>query len=439
MPEISDSIIHWFRKAAPYINQHRQKTIVVMITGDALQSQNSSQLLPDLALLHSLGMRLIIVHGSRLQIEQQLQKNGIDSRFKDGVRISDPQTMPHILQAVAEVSQRLLAQLSANLPDTQLMDASLNVVSGNFVYARPLGMRGGEDMYFTGRVRSINAEGLLQHLKLNSVVLLSNLGYSRTGEVFNLPVEEVAAEVAIACHADKLLIFSDTPVIDRDSTGFHQLSTTEARALLHSGSLDNTANNLIEQAIRVVERGVKRCHLLSSDIDGSLLLELFSADGCGSMITNQFYHGLRAASDADLGGIMQLIEPLEQQGILVRRSREQLEQEISRFQVIELDGRLIACAACLPFPEQNMAELACLVVDPAFANQGFARQLLQRIEQLALQQQCRELFALSTVTMHWFVERGFREVSPEVLPEAKKSLYNYQRKSKVFLKSLGPR
>jgi len=436
MPFSSDSIIHWFRQAAPYINSHRHKTIVVMVSGDALQSRNSTSLLHDLALLHSLGMRLIIVHGSRVQIEQSIHQNKINGRFENGIRISDTASMPLILAAVSALSQRVLAQLSANLPNTPLSGAALNVVSGNFVSARPLGMLNGVDMQFTGKVRSVNAQGLLQHLQQNSVILLSNLGYSRTGEVFNLPVEEVAAEVAIACQADKLLLFMESDTLLADGHDFRQLSTTEARQFLHLEQLTESHRNLLNQAIRVVEQGVKRCHLLSSQTDGSLLLELFSRDGCGSLITNQFYHGLRAATDADINSIMQLIEPLEQQGTLVRRSREQLEQEIQQFQVLELDGSLIGCAACLAFPEVGMAELACLVVDPAYARQGYASQLLHRVEQLAQQSGCEQLFALSTVTMHWFQERGFVHSDLDQLPQQKQQLYNYQRNSKVFIKTL---
>lgn len=189
--------------------------------------------------------------------------------------------------------------------------------------------------------------------------------------------------------------------------------------------------------MKACRSGVRRCHLISYQEDGALLQELFSRDGIGTQIVMESAEQIRRATINDIGGILELICPLEQQGILVRRSREQLEMEIDKFTIIQRDNTTIACAALYPFPEEKIGEMACVAVHPDYRSSSRGEVLLERIAAQAKQSGLSKLFVLTTRSIHWFQERGFTPVDIDLLPESKKQLYNYQRKSKVLMADLG--
>ena len=431
--------VDWFRQSAPYIHAHRGRTFVILFGGEAVEHRGFAHLIHDIALLGSLGVRIVLVHGARPQIEQQLSTLKIKSEFADNMRITLNENMPAVEQAVGQVRMSIEAQLSMGLPNTPMAGAALRVVSGNFITARPYGIRNGIDYCQTGNVRNVDADAISQHLQNNNVVLISPIGYSPSGEIFNLRAEDVATETAIALNADKLIfVMENNGVTDNKGSLLQQLNLPQAQTWLknHSPDKDYETQSHLNNAAQACRGGVHRVHLVSRQTDGALLLELYTRDGVGTLVTAENYEGLRTASIEDIGGIMGLISPLEEQGALVKRSREQLELDINNFTVIERDGMIIACAALFACKEEKAAELACLAVHQDYQQHGRGNDLMQHIEWQAKKQHMKKLFTLTTQTMHWFIERGFIECSADELPIEKKSLYNYQRNSKVLCKKI---
>jgi len=434
----NNSHVDWFRQSAPYIHAHRGRTFVILFGGEAVEDSRFANLIHDVALLGSLGVRIVLVHGARPQIERQLTTLKIKSEFADNMRITLNENMPAVEQAVGQVRMSIEAQLSMGLPNTPMAGASLRVVSGNFVTAQPYGIRNGIDFCQTGNVRNVDASAIKQHLQNNNVVLVSPIGYSPTGEIFNLHAEDVATEIAIALNADKLIfVMENNEVTDNEGKLLQQLNLPQAETWLNNHNGDNKETQThLNNAAQACRGGVRRVHLLSRQTDGALLQELYTRDGIGTLVTAENYEGLRHALIDDIGGIMGLISPLEEQGVLVKRSREQLELDIKNFTVIERDGMIIACAALFTFAETEAAELACLAVHQDYQVHGRGDDLMQHIEWQARKKHMKKLFTLTTQTMHWFIERGFVECNIDDLPIEKKSLYNYQRNSKILCKQL---
>lgn len=428
------SHIRWFRNTAPYINTHRNRTFVLMLGGDAAQDPNFPTILHDLALLHSLGVRLVLVHGNRPQIDNRLAAAGIESRFHDDMRITDSATMHHVTDAAASLRAQIEALLSMGLPNSPMQGARMRVCSGNFVTARPLGVVDGVDFQHTGRVRRIDSAGIQQQLAAGSVVLLSPLGYSPTGEIFNLMLEDIAVHCAAGIGADKLVLFGNSAGIAGDDGALLRQLTVANISAVQGQDAEQT--KLLATARRACMAGVPRCHIISYRDDCALLEELFTHDGNGTLVAKDDYEQTRSASIDDVGGILELIEPLEREGVLMKRSRELLENEIRQFRIIERDGRIIACAALYPFPEENCGEVACIVSHPDYRGGQRGQRLLQEIENEARVQGLDRVFVLTTQTAHWFLEQGFEERSRDALPAQKQALYNLQRNSKVFFKSL---
>lgn len=424
------------RQAAPYIEAHRGRTVVITFGGEAL-TEDFDQLVNDISLLNTLGIRLVLVHGARPQIEQRLQQCGAEIRYVNGLRITDDDALASVKDAVGSLRVDIEAKLSMGLVNSPLPGTRIGIATGNFVIAKPLGVRDGVDYCHTGEVRRIDADGIHRQLDAGRIVLLSSIGYSPTGEIFNLSAEEVASAAAVALHADKLvLLVEGSGLRDGRRQFIRQLSLLEAEQLLRSRrKLSEEWTRHLHSAIDSCRRGVKRTHLISRNIDGGLLLELFTRDGVGTLISAEIYEGLRAAGIDDVGGILKLIAPLEQQGILVERSRERLEMEIEHFMVVKRDGMIIACAALYPY-EGQIAELACLTVHPDYRSHGRGDSLLRAIEQRASSQGIKYLFVLTTHTAHWFRERGFKRADLSDLPVKRRELYNYRRNSKVFIKAI---
>lgn len=426
-------IVHWFRDAAPYINQHREKILVVYFSGTAIASQGFDNLINDLAILQALGIRLVLVYGARPQIDDRIQEAGITPNYVRGLRITDDRSLAPVIEAIGRLRVLIEAKLSLSLANTPMSGSRIRVCSGNFISARPLGVIDGVDFHHTGEIRKIQADGIRSQLNAGQCVLLSPLGYSPTGEVFNLNAEEVATQTAIALRANKLVLFADAQLPDAFPT---QLTPLNIETLLVNDSPPGDLAGHLRCARTAVENGVNRCHVIEQARDGSLLLELFSRDGAGTLVTTEDFEGIRQATINDVGGILELIEPLEAQGILVRRSREQLELEINYFTVIERDGKIIGCAALYPYPSKKAGEIACVAVHPDYRQNRRGEKLLEYLEKTARLQHLKYLFVLSTRTMHWFMENGFQPAELDALPVERASLYNYQRQSKIFIKHL---
>jgi len=429
--------VSWFRSAAPYFHAFRGRTFVVAFGGELARDGKLTALAHDLNLLNAAGIRLVLVHGARPQIEAQLKSRKAKSRYSNGLRITDPIALECVKQAVGVLRVEIEALLSQGLPNSPMAGAAIRTASGNFITARPIGVAGGVDFQHTGSVRKVDATAITRLLELGNIVLLSPLGYSPTGEAFNLAMEDVATSTAVALGAQKLIFLSDAPVIGKNGRIRRELTAQDAERLLSSSeTLTDEARRCLQCAVRASRLGVARVHLFGRDLDGALLLELFTHDGVGSMVTADKLEQLRAATSDDLGGILHLIEPLEADGTLVRRGRELLEREIDRFFVIEHDRVVLGCAALYPFPAGRAAELACLAVHPDYRRHGYGDKLLRHMEMEARRRRLRQLFVLTTSAAHWFIERGFTTGDVSSLPEPRRSLYNLQRRSKVFIKSV---
>jgi amino-acid N-acetyltransferase len=428
--------VDWFRAAAPYIHAFRGKTFVLAFGGDTLLRPDFVDLVHDVNLLNALGVRLVLVHGVRPQVEARLEARGLNDRYVREFRVTDSAALECVKEAVGITRVNVETLLSLGLPNTPMAGAEIRVASGNFVTAQPAGVVDGVDLQFTGEVRKVAADAIRNRLDAGDIVLLSPIGYSPTGEVFNLTLEDVATSTAIALQADKLVFLLDHgDTVDAEGHPIHRLTASQAQKLAKELP-DGDMALYLPHAAKACRKGVVRAHLISANVDGALLMELFTHEGVGTMVSRQSVEILRNASIDDVGGILQLIEPLEQEGVLVHRPRELLEQEIDRFFVAELDGRIIGCVALYPFPETLAGEMACLVVHPDFRDGGRGESLMHAVTEAALTQGLERLFVLTTRTAHWFIERGFVVGTPEDLPAARKEMYNWQRRSKVFVKDL---
>jgi amino-acid N-acetyltransferase len=438
MATTSDAqFVSWIRSAAPYFHAFRGRTFVVAFGGELVDQGKFASLAHDLNLLHSAGIRVVVVHGSRPQIESQLKQRKARSKYKDGVRITDGVALECVKEAVGLLRVEIDALLSQGLPNSPMAGAAINTVSGNFITAQPYGIRNGTDFQYTGTVRKVDAQAIRACLDCGNIVIVSNVGYSPTGEVFNCTVEDVAVATAKALAADKLVYFTDLPVQDKRGKVLAEISAAEAGRLLASANnLSDDTRLFMQHAVEAVRGGVPRAHLVSHQVEVSLLIELFTHKGSGSMITADKLEKLRGATIDDVGGILSLIEPLEAEGVLVYRGRELIEREIQRFHVVEHDGMIVGSAALYPFPSGKAAELAALVVSPEARGAGVGEKLVDHISREAKKRGLKKLFVLTTQAAHWFIERGFAEGDVSVLPEPRRSLYNYQRRSKVLIKNL---
>lgn len=440
--ERKTELVEGFRHSVPYINTHRGKTFVIMLGGEAIEHENFSSIVNDIGLLHSLGIRLVVVYGARPQIDANLAAHHHEPLYHKNIRVTDAQTLELVKQAAGTLQLDITARLSMSLNNTPLQGAHINVVSGNFIIAQPLGVDDGVDYCHSGRIRRIDEDAIHRQLDSGAIVLMGPVAVSVTGESFNLTSEEIATQLAIKLKAEKMIVFcSSQGVTNDDGDIVSELFPNEAQARVEAqeekGDYNSGTVRFLRGAVKACRSGVRRCHLISYQEDGALLQELFSRDGIGTQIVMESAEQIRRATINDIGGILELIRPLEQQGILVRRSREQLEMEIDKFTIIQRDNTTIACAALYPFPEEKIGEMACVAVHPDYRSSSRGEVLLERIAAQAKQSGLSKLFVLTTRSIHWFQERGFTPVDIDLLPESKKQLYNYQRKSKVLMADLG--
>ncbi|HAI9149767.1 TPA: amino-acid N-acetyltransferase [Escherichia coli] len=440
--ERKTELVEGFRHSVPYINTHRGKTFVIMLGGEAIEHENFSSIVNDIGLLHSLGIRLVVVYGARPQIDANLAAHHHEPLYHKNIRVTDAKTLELVKQAAGTLQLDITARLSMSLNNTPLQGAHINVVSGNFIIAQPLGVDDGVDYCHSGRIRRIDEDAIHRQLDSGAIVLMGPVAVSVTGESFNLTSEEIAAQLAIKLKAEKMIGFcSSQGVTNDDGDIVSELFPNEAQARVEAqeekGDYNSGTVRFLRGAVKACRSGVRRCHLISYQEDGALLQELFSRDGIGTQIVMESAEQIRRATINDIGGILELIRPLEQQGILVRRSREQLEMEIDKFTIIQRDNTTIACAALYPFPEEKIGEMACVAVHPDYRSSSRGEVLLERIAAQAKQSGLSKLFVLTTRSIHWFQERGFTPVDIDLLPESKKQLYNYQRKSKVLMADLG--
>lgn len=437
MPKDSTFQLESFRQATPYIYAHRGKTFVLYISDGLLAKENTASLIHDLALVHTLGVKLVLVLGLRTHIDKKLGKQSASS-FENNWRITDTKTLHAIKEVAGSVKTNIEALFSIGLINTPMSGMKLNVVSGNYVRAKPVGIRNGVDYQHTGEVRNIVADEIQKQLNANNIVLMLPLGYSKTGDIFNLTSIEVAKHVACSLQSEKLILLLDkfiAPGNKKQSDNHYNVN--EAKELVKIlPKRKQQLKGYLDVAIQACLEDVKRVHLLDASKPGALLEELYTLDGVATLVTAETYDEIRPATINDVGGITELIQPLIDKGALVPRTREQLELEIESFDVIERDGMVLACGALQVFTEENAAEVACLAVHPEYQSNGRGSKMLTHLEKKSTAAGANLLFVLTTQTSHWFREHGFKTTKIESLPMKKRSLYNYQRNSKAYSKAV---
>jgi len=452
------TFVPWFRSVAPHIHAHRGKTFVVGLSGELIAGGKLESFVQDLALMHAMGIKIVLAHGFRSQLEEQLRAKGQTSQFSHGMRITDTVALDCAQEAAGQLRYEIEAAFSLGLPNTPMAGAAISVLSGNFITARPVGIVDGVDFMHTGLVRKIDSIAIRRAVDAGAIVLLSPFGFSHTGEAFNLSMEDVATSAAVALQADKLVFVTEVRGIlqgivqdpaqavaleaaqhEPDIEIDQELTLQDAKRLL--AALPNPTEPTdtayyLQHAVKASEGGVERVHIIPFTVDGALLMEVFTHDGIGTMIVDEKLESLREATPDDVGGILQLIEPFEQDGTLVKRDRTEIERDIAQYTVIEHDGVIFGCAALYPYPETGTGEMAALTISPHVQGQGDGERILKRIEQRAKAQGLSTIFVLTTRTMHWFNKRGFAAVDPSWLPEARKRIYKWDRRSLVLVKHL---
>jgi amino-acid N-acetyltransferase len=438
------TFVPWFRAVAPYMHAYRGKTFVVGMAGELIAAGKLNAFVQDLAILHAMGIHLVLVHGFRPQVNEQLAAKGQTPKYAKGMRITDALALDCAQEAAGQLRFEIEAAFSQGLPNTPMANATVRMVSGNFLTARPVGIIDGIDFMHTGLVRRVDAAAVQRVMDIGSLVLLSPFGFSPTGEAFNLAMEDVATSTAIALQADKLLFLTEIPGIreqpdNPESAIDTEIALADAQRLLHSLPKPSEPTDVafyLQHCVKACENGVERSHILPFSVDGALLMEVFTHDGIGTMVVDEKLESLREATSDDVGGIIQLIEPFERDGTLVRRERTEIERDIANYTVIEHDGVIFGCAALYPYPEARTAEMAALTVSPHVQSQGDGERILKRIEQRARTMGLESIFVLTTRTMHWFIKRGFVQIDPDKLPDARKRKYNWDRRSQVLMKKL---
>ena len=441
------TFVPWFRSVAPYIHKFRNQTFVVGLAGEAIAAGKLPHLAQDLAMIQSMGVKIVLVHGFRPQVNEQLKAKGHAPKYSHGIRITDEVALDCAQEAAGQLRYEIEAAFSQGLPNTPMAGSTVRVISGNFITARPVGIVDGVDFQHSGLVRKVDTGGITRVLDMGAMLLVSPFGFSPTGEAFNLTMEEVATSVASALQADKLIFLTEVPGIrirpdepeSEDNPIDTELPLAVAEKLLAELPAANRPTDTafyLQHCVKACKSGVERSHIIPFAVDGSILLEVYVHDGIGTMVVDEKLESLREALVDDVGGILQLIEPFEKDGTLVKRSRTEIERDADLYTVVEHDGVIFACAALYPYPEAQTGEMAALTVSPQVQGQGDGEKVLKRIEQRARAAGLQSIFVLTTRTMHWFIKRGFVQVDPEWLPEARKRKYNWDRKSQVLVKKL---
>ncbi len=424
--------IRVLREALPYITRFSGEIFIVKFGGEALEGNNFIQVLPDIALLHSVGIRIILVHGANPQIEAMSKVYGQKSKKRKGIRITDEKTMTIVQQACSSVTQKILASFSA-LNKTKY---SIKGFVGNVVKAKPMGVIDGTDFQFTGEVESIETETLLKVLDDNFIPVLPPLGVDDFGTLYNINADTLAVEVAIALQARKILFLTNVDGVMEGNELVPELTPQQARELLKKKNV--VTGGMIpklEACITSCENGVRRAHLLNYNKEGVVLLEVLSQHGQGTMINANPYKNIRKAIIADVESIMILTKPLMDSGVLLKRTWEEYEAGIHEFVVFEKDSLVSGCGALRVFRDRQSAEIYCMAIDEKVQDRGYATEIIEYLENQAREKGVKNLFTLSAKIHEWFLQRGFTYTSEKKLPPDRH--VDSSRKSKVLKKVLG--
>lgn len=438
---MTTAFVRDFREAAPYIDYLRGKTLVIAISDGLLSPDKFHPIAADINLLAGLGAKPVLVYGCGRQAEALARQAGVKMPVRQGCRVIGAALLNCAKQADGILRSSIEAALSsASAHPLQRGRRRLRVVSGNFLSARPVGIIGGTDTCAAGRVRKADTEAVRAALNTGAAVLVGPLAASLSGKSFWLETEEAAQALATSLAAEKLIFLTEQDgVADNNGNLLSNLSAAQAEALLEGGLIPPQLQAAVRAAVNAVGRNVPRCQIVSGLADGGLLGELFTRNGSGTCIAQNPFTHIRAADSNDIAEIAGLIRPLEENGILLRRSRSYLETHIGDFFVLEHDRRICGCIALKTFADQpESGELACLAVAPEVREEGYGEHLLDYLLEQALAKGLKRLFALSTQTGEWFAERGFQTATLPDLPASRQAEYNDSgRRSQIFVRNIG--
>ena len=417
-----------------YIPRFREKTFVIAIDGEIVDGENFSNVLLDLAVLRSLNIKIVIVHGARYQIEARAAAAGTSVSNADGSGITDHPTLQISLDAATRLTHEIMEGLTS---------VDLRAVYANAIIAYPAGILGGVDQQYTGKIDRVDAASLQLFLDQGIIPVLPPLGFDGDGKTYRINSDTVAVEVADALRAAKIIFLCENGALKNEDHLVRQLSVEEAEDLVrkHRHSTGQKGLGLkLEAAARACRLGIPRVHLLDGHANEALLAELFSSEGIGTMVHSNEYQHIRRAFKKDVRRIMLLIRQSVQNEELVHRTRHDIVTRIEDYWVLEIDRNLVGCIALHPYPEEGKAELACLYVSRTRENAGYGLKLMTFVEDLARKEGFKEMFALSTQAFVYLQQKGgFHEADPTVLPAVRREKYDQSgRHSKVLIKPLTP-
>ena len=435
------SFIQNFRLSAKYINLFNQNIFVIALSGYVFNEDQFEKIAQDINILHSLKIKVILVYGARPQVESILVKNKIPVRLVKNMRVTSSAALKHVIEVIGAIRNKIEATLSTINSVSERMRLS----SGNFLTAMPVGIIDGIDMESTGKIRGVDVEAIKNKLNHHEIVIVSPIGYSPIGQIFNLSYEQTAANIAAAINADKLIYYVDANgILNERGELIPELTSEKAHKLIshieEKPSPESAQNlsyddfNILKSSVFAIKNKIKKVHLINRHIDGSLIEELFTEKGSGTILTEFALENFRKATECDLKDIYRILFPLEKRKILIERDLTQIKGMINQFYVLEHDKKFVGCVSLNSFKES--LELASFSIEPKYQRLGFGKKLLKFCELEAKKLKYDEMFILTTQSEHWFAENGFKEKSKELMPTFKKKTYQSERNSKYLTKKL---
>jgi len=414
-----------------YIPRFREKTFVLAIDGAIVTDENFANLLLDVAVLRSLNIRVVLVHGAAAQIKALADEQKVTPSNLDGSGVTDAETLRLALTAANRLTHEILEGLAAN---------DLRAACTNAVIAHPLGIIQGVDHLFTGKVERVDVEFLQMLLNQGIIPIIPPLGLDGDGKTYRVNSDGVALAVADALKAIKLIFITTQDGLIFKGQIIRQMLVANLEALLQKGKGDFLPEQLskAECAAAACRAGVQRVHVINGRVDEGLLAEVFSNEGVGTLIYANEYEQIRRAMKKDVRSILALTKSSVAVEELVKRTRPGIERQLNEYYIFEIDKNPVACVALHTYPEMGKGEIACLYVNASHENQGIGRKLIQFVENKARAAGLNELIALSTQAFTYFQSKGgFVEGTPDDLPPARREKYEQSgRKSKVLVKKL---
>ena len=414
-----------------YIPHFREKAFILSIDGGVVTHENFSNLLLDVAVLRSLNIRVVIVHGASVQIRALAAEQGLSPSDLEGTGITDDSTLRLALTAANRLTHEILEGLFAN---------DLRAAYANVITAYPVGIIGGIDHLYTGKVERVDTEMLQTLLAQGIIPVLAPLGFDGDGKTYRVNSDSIALAVAEALKAIKLVFVTMQDGIVCRGKLIRQMIVGDLEALLQGSKEDIPTPQLskAQHAALACRAGVQRVHIINGLVDEGLLAEVFSNEGIGTLIYANEYQQIRRAVKRDIRSILMLTKKSMDTEELMKRSRAVIEKQLGDYYLFEIDRNPVACVALHSYPEESKAEIAHLFVNPSHENQGIGRTLVNFLENKAREAGIRELIALSTQAFTYFQSKlGFLEGSPDDLPPARRESYEQSgRRSKVLVKKL---